>query len=72
MCSLWQSGEDRNNFSFIIKGAREALADVDKGSHEHGFIQWFPYQFIYVMVDDPYGGAVGQFSMCTYSHCFDL
>lgn len=76
MCSLSQSGEDRNNFCFIIKGAREALADVeahtDKGSQEHDFIQWFPYQFTYVMVDDPYGGAVGQFSMCRCSDCFYL
>lgn len=76
MCSLSQSGEDRNNFSFIIKGAREALADVeahtDKGSQEHDFIQWFPYQFTYVMVDVPYGGTVGQFSMCRCSDCFYL
>lgn len=43
MCSLSQS-EDTNNFSFIIKEAREALADAeahtDKWSHKHDFIQW--------------------------------
>lgn len=76
MCSLSQSGEDRNNFSFIIKGAREALADVeahtDKGSHKHDFIQWFPYQFTYVMVDVPYSGVVGHFSVYRRSHCFYL